>query len=92
MHVRDDEAKRIDDFFSVYGYAINKVVTPNLSNRKHWNFIKTKNAQISGNMPASSKAALAKIFDGGIFFWRNGDEVGNFNVETSNGSIDNPIL
>ena len=92
MHVRDDEAKRIDDFFSVYGYATNKVVTPNLSNRKHWNFIKTKNAQISGNMPASSKAALAKIFDGGIFFWRNGDEVGNFNVETSNGSIDNPIL
>lgn len=92
LHVRDDEAKRIDDFFSVYGYAVNKVAVPNLNNRKHWNFIKTKNAQISGNMPASSKAALARIFDGGIFFWRNGDEVGNFNVETSHGSVDNPIL
>lgn len=92
LHIRDDEAKRIDDFFSVYGYAINKVDTPNLNNRKHWNFIKTKNAQISGNMPASSKAALAKIFDGGIFFWRNGDECGNFNVEIKNGSINNPIV
>lgn len=92
LHIRDDEAKRIDDFFSVYGYAINKVDTPHLNNRKHWNFIKTKNAQISGNMPASSKAALAKIFDGGIFFWRNGNECGNFNVEVTNGSINNPIV
>lgn len=92
MHVRDDEAKRIDDFFSVYGYAINKVVTPNLHNRKHWNFIKTQNAQISGNMPASSKAAIANIFNGGIFFWKNGDNIGNFRIETSNGSIDNPIV
>lgn len=91
LHVRDSEAKRIDDFFSVYGYAVNKVETPNLHNRKHWNFIKTNNAEIAGNMPSSSKAAIGRIFDGGIFFWKNGDEVGNFNVEHSNGSIDNPI-
>lgn len=92
LHVRDDEAKRIDDFFSVYGYAVNKVETPNLHNRKHWNFIKTQNAQISGNMPASSKMAIANIFNGGIFFWKNGDNIGNFNVETSQGTIDNPIV
>ena len=91
LHVRDDEAKRIDDFFSVFGYAVNKVATPNLHGRKHWNFIKTKNSQISGNMPASSKAAISKIFDGGIFFWKNGDNIGNFNIETSNGTVDNPI-
>lgn len=92
LHVRDDEAKRIDDFFSVYGYSINKVETPHLTGRKYWNFIKTKNAEISGDMPASSRAAIGRIFDGGIFFWNNGDNVGNFAVEVTDGSINNPIV
>jgi len=92
MHIRDDEAKRIDDFFSVYGYAINKVETPNLTGRQYWNFIKTHNAEISGNMPSSSKSAIGKIFDGGIFFWRNGDQVGNFRQSVTDGSVNNPIV
>lgn len=92
MHVRDDEAKRIDDFFSVYGYAINKVETPNITGRQYWNFIKTRNAEISGDMPSSSKAAIGRIFDGGIFFWRNGDQVGNFRQSVTEGSINNPII
>lgn len=92
MHIRDDEAKRIDDFFSVYGYSINKVETPHLTGRQYWNFIKTRNAEIRGNMPASSKSAIGKIFDGGIFFWQDGDQVGNFSISVSNGSINNPIV
>lgn len=92
LHVRDDEAKRIDDFFSVYGYAVNKVVVPNLTHRQYWNFIKTKECQIGGNMPASSKAAIARIFDGGIFFWHNGDQVGNFRQSVTNDTINNPIV
>ena len=92
LHVRDDEAKRIDDFFSVYGYAINRVVTPVLTHRQYWNFIKTKECQVSGNMPASSKAAIARIFDGGIFFWHNGDQIGNFMQSVTHGTINNPIV
>lgn len=92
MHIRDDEAKRIDDFFSVYGYAINKVETPNITGRQYWNFIKTRNAEISGDIPSSSKAAIGRIFDGGIFFWRNGDNVGNFRQSVTQGSINNPIV
>ena len=91
LHVRDDEAKRIDDFFSVYGYSINKVETPNITGRKYWNFIKTRNAEVTGNMPSSSRAAIAKIFDGGIFFWKSHANLGNFAVSSSDGSINNPI-
>lgn len=92
LHVRDDEAKRIDDFFSVFGYAVNKVESPNLHNRQYWNFIKTKNSEIDGNMPASSKAAIANIFDGGIFFWNKNATIGDFKAHMSDGSIDNPIV
>ena len=92
MFPKRDEAIRIDDFFSTYGYSIKEVKQPNLTGRKHWNFLKTKGAVIGGDMPSSSRRAIADIIDGGIFFWRNGDEIGNFRVEVTNGSINNPIL
>ena len=91
-HVRDSEAKRIDDFFSCYGYAINKVKTPNLTGRQYWNFVMTEGAVIAGDMPSSSKEAIGRIFDSGITFWHNGDNVGNYSQSTSSGSINNPIV
>jgi hypothetical protein len=90
-HVRPSEAVKIDNFFTVFGYAINDVKAVNLNSRAYWNFVKTKNCEIVGEMPATSRAAIAKIFDGGIFFWKNGDNVGNFNVggRTAQGAIIN---
>ena len=92
VHVRADELKRLDDFLSCFGYAINKVETPNLHNRRYWNFIQTQGAVISGNMPASSKDAIARIFDGGITFWHDGDQIGNYRQSVTSGSINNPII
>lgn len=92
VHVRNDELKRLDDFLSAYGYAINKVEQPNLTSRQYWNFIQTQGAVVNGNMPASSKEAISRIFDGGITFWHNGDQVGNYRQSVSSGSINNPIV
>lgn len=92
VHVRKDELLRLDDFLTTYGYAINKVKKPNLKGRRYWNFVQTQNCAIQGNIPASSKAAIAKIFDGGITFWHNGEQVGNYQQSTSSGSINNPIV
>lgn len=91
-HVRNDEAKRIDDFFSMYGYAINRVKTPNLHSRQYWNFVQTENCVIAGDMPSSSKEAIARIFDGGITLWHNGDNVGNYRLSVTNDTINNPII
>ena len=92
IHIRDDEAKRVDDFFSCFGYAVNKVKAPNLTGRTYWNFVQTQNAVIAGDMPSSSKEAIGRIFDGGITFWHNGDQVGNYRQSVTNGSINNPIV
>lgn len=92
VHVRNDELKRLDDFLSVFGYAINKVKQPNITGRAYWNFVQTQNCVIAGDMPASSKEAIGRIFDGGITFWHNGDNVGNYQISTSSGTINNPIL
>lgn len=80
VHVRKDELVRLDDFLTVFGYAINKVQEPKMNVGKYWTFLKTEGCIIDGNMPSSSKEAIARIIDGGIFFWKNGDNVGNFEV------------
>ena len=90
-HIRDDEAKRVDEFFTMYGYATNRVKVPNFTGRQYWNFVKTKGASIRGNMPATAMAAIADILDGGINFW-HGDYIGNYNVGISGGVITNPIV
>lgn len=91
VHVVDSEMKRLDDFLSCFGYATNKVKVPNLTGRRYWNFVQTKNCVVRGDMPASSKEAIGRIFDGGITFWHNGDQVGNYSQSVSDGSINNPI-
>ena len=92
VYVEEDEAKRLDDFFSCFGYQVNRVKTPNITGRQYWNFVQTENCVIAGNMPSSSKEAIARIFDGGITFWHNGDNVGNYAISTSSGTINNPIV
>lgn len=91
-HVRLDEAKKIDEFFTVFGYACNKVKTPNLHSRQYWNFVQTENAIIDGEMPASSKEAIGRILDGGITFWHNVDQIGNYAQSVTDGTINNPIV
>lgn len=91
VHLKADEARRCDDFLSCYGYATNRVKVPNLKGRRYWNFVMTENCTVKGDMPASSKEAIARIFDGGITLWHNIDQIGNYNQSVSEGTINNPI-
>ena len=91
VHPVVSEMIKLDDFLSCYGYATNQVKSPNLTGRRFWNFVQTQGAIIGGDMPATSKEAIGRIFDGGITFWHNGDQIGNYAQATSSGSIDNPI-
>ena len=89
-HIRDDEAKRVDEQLTMYGYATNRVKVPNFSGRKYWNFVKTQGCTVSGNAPGDSLSAIGKILDSGITFW-HGDYVGNYRVGFNGDVITNPI-
>lgn len=74
------DAERIDDFFSLYGYATNKIKIPNINGRPQWNYVQTQGCAIAGNVPATIRATIEQIFDSGIRFWNNGDNIGNYSL------------
>lgn len=80
MRITGDYAKRIDEFFTMYGYATNRVKVPNRSARPRWNYVKTSGCVVTGSVPADDMRAICGIYDRGITFWKRGTEVGNYSL------------
>ena len=83
MHIRPEFAKILDDYFDRFGYATLRVKKPNINSRPHWNYTKTAGCTIKGSMPADDERRICGIFDNGITFWKNGDEVGNYSLNNA---------
>lgn len=82
-HITEEFARIIDDYFDVYGYATNRVKVPNISSRPQWNYIKTAGCNAWGSVPADDMALILSIYDNGVTFWKNPDNVGNYSVSNS---------
>lgn len=83
--VQNEHAKIIDEYFSRFGYEVDRVKVPNLRGRQAFNYVKTKNVLIVGEIPYSYLEEIQDIFDRGITFWHDFENFGNYN-------IDNPII
>ena len=83
VSVKAEYARLIDDFFTAYGYAQNKLMVPPIANRPGWCYVQTRGAVLLGNMPADDKADIAAIFDNGIRFWKNPAAVGDYSGNNS---------
>lgn len=71
MSIKNEYARVIDNFFSMYGYKTNLVKLPNLSNRSKWNYVKTINANILGDIPQKDLQKIKDLFNNGITLWHN---------------------
>lgn len=78
--IRMDYAKRIDDFFTMFGYATNEVKTPAIRTRPIFNYIHTSGVNITGGIPVGDMAKIKSMFDNGVTFWHNGNNVGNYQL------------
>ena len=79
-HIPEQQARMIDDYFEKYGYAIGRIGDVRRNVKSHWTYVKTQGCNITGNCPASSIAFVKKLYDRGITWWSNGDEVGNYSL------------
>jgi hypothetical protein len=78
-----DTLEKIDTFFDMFGYAVNKVKMPNLQTRQCWNYVQLDTPCIVGSVPVQGMNRIKQAFSDGIRLWHV-DEVGDYNK-------DNPI-
>ncbi len=74
------QAKLIDDFFTMYGYAQNKVATPDRVARQVYTYVKTNGCACIGKCPNAFIKKINAIYDNGIRFWARNSQVGNYSV------------
>ena len=71
--------QRIDSYFDMYGYAVNRMAPVNLKARPHWTYCRVSDIQLGNpSMPADELSQIKSIFENGIRFWVKMDEVGKF--------------
>lgn len=77
--IRNEYAEQLTNYFKMFGYKVNKLEVPNTKSRKSYNYIKTVDANIVGNIPNNYLNALKGIFDHGLTIWHT-DDIGNYNL------------
>lgn len=83
VSVCKQQAEIIDDFFDRYGYATNRLKVPTISSRTSWNYVKTIGSNVDGNIPGDDKELINAIFDKGITFWHDGNNVDNYSLNNA---------
>lgn len=82
-HITKDYAVTIDQFFTMFGYATNRVKIPYRHSRPHWNYVKTKGCVVRGLAPVDDINKICSIYDNGITFWHNPSEVGDYSYNNA---------
>lgn len=77
--IRSEYAEQLTNYFKMFGYKVNKLEIPNTKSRKSYNYIKTVDANIIGNIPNNYLNTLKGIFDHGLTIWHT-DDIGNYNL------------
>lgn len=84
MRAKTEFLQVIDNYFSMFGYKVNTVKSPNITGRNNWNYVKTTNANFTGNIPQSDILQINNMFNNGVTFWHNPNNMYNY---SSNNSI-----
>ena len=69
--IREEYARIIDNYFSMFGYLVNSVKVPNIYGRRNWNYVKTTACNINANIPQMDLAEIKELFNSGITLWHS---------------------
>ena len=77
--------RKLGDYFAMYGYKQNRVMTINTQDRYYYNYIKTVGVNIEAtNIPRNHLEEIKSIFDNGVTIWhtfREGVTVGDISKD-----------
>lgn len=84
MTITAQDAKRIDDYFSAYGYAQNEIQQISVTNpRFYCHHVKTMSGEaVIEGIPHAKADIINRAFSRGITFWDSNENVGNYNLKS----------
>lgn len=76
--IKEEYAHIIDDYFSMYGYRVDRLGVPQWNSRPNWNYIELENPDISGEAPQDDLDELKEMFSKGLTVWHNPSTFGDY--------------
>lgn len=72
----------IDNYFSRFGYKINKVKQPNITGRRNWNYVEIASSDDIGygTVPANFMSTINNACRNGVTIWHSHDNLGNYSL------------
>ena len=83
MCITKNYAMMLDSYFDMFGYAVKQHGVPNMNARPNWTFVKTIGCSVGGNIPADDASKIEDIFNRGIRFWKNHNNIGNYSLNNA---------
>lgn len=87
--ITDEEITRLDDYFDMFGYAVEEVKIPETRNRPFWNYLQVKDAAFNERtattlpefIPYNDSVILKRIFENGVTIWHDYDDIFNYTLD-----------
>lgn len=91
MRIREEYARIIDDWFTRFGYKINRVKVPDQIGRTYWNYVEIGKSENIGyspstatrSVPAASMEIINAIYRNGVTIWHNHANIGNYSLNNT---------
>lgn len=80
MSVKSEMAQKIDSFFDMFGYKVNRVGLPHKWHRLNYWYTKTIDVNIDGAIPTEDIQKIKNCYNKGITFWCNPETIGDYSV------------
>jgi hypothetical protein len=78
--IKPEYARIIDMYWQMFGYKMNRVDVPTFKSRVKWNYLKTTNCSVFGNMPHEDMEAINQMFNNGLTVWHDESYMYNYNT------------
>ena len=85
MRPKKEYLKRIDDYFSRFGYKLDEVAMPNITGRTYWNYVEIGASEEIGygEVPAKYMDTINNACRRGVIIWHNHENIGDFSLNNS---------
>ena len=90
MTIKAEYAKRIDDYFTMFGYRTLENKIPSFNNRPVFSYVKMLECNLAAAIPNDAIQKIKSICINGCTWWRYPQYIGDYSVDNSIGSTPDP--